>query len=88
MKPINVPEYPFSERDMTLPSDVLSPLQAQNANAGNAVAEVDLNYASLNEELPELVALVLNQLIRQLKHTANLKRLREEVGYLSTKLNL
>jgi hypothetical protein len=58
MKPINVPEYPFSERDMTLPSDVLSPSQAQNANAGNAVAEVDLNYASLNEELPELVALV------------------------------
>jgi hypothetical protein len=86
MKPINVPEYPFSERDMTLPTDVLSLSNGQSD--GNAVAEVDLNYASLNEELPEIVALVMNQLIRQLKHAANLKRLREEMGYLSRKLNL
>jgi len=85
LKPANVPEYPFSETNMTLSSDVLSLSETQTDQ--NAVAEVDLNYASLSEELPEIVALVLNQLIRQLRHTANLKRLREEVGYLSRKLS-
>ena len=79
-------EYPFSEADMTLPNDVLS-LSAAQRN-GNAVAQVDLNYASLQEDLSEIVALVLNQFIRSLGHVANLKRLRQEADYLASKLNL
>ncbi len=86
LKPDNIPEYPFSEIDMTLPPDVLSLSNAQSN--GSAVAQVDLNYASLKEELPEIVALVLNQFIRHLKHAANLKRLRQEVSYLVGKLNV
>jgi hypothetical protein len=86
LKPINLPEYPFSETDMTLAQDVLSLSNADSG--GNAVAQIDLNYSSLNEELPEVVALVLNQFIRSLKHAANLKRLREETNYLVSRLRL
>ncbi len=71
---------------MTLAQDVLSLSGAQSN--GNAVAQVDLNYASLKEELPEIVALVLNHLIRSLRHVANLNRLRQEAGYLASKLKL
>jgi len=86
LKVAGVPEYPFSEVDMSLPKDVLSLSQVQSS--GNAVAEVDLNYAQLTEGLSEIVALVLNQFMRSLKHLVNLKRLREETTYLVTKLRL
>jgi Schlafen, AlbA_2 len=74
-------EYPFSEADTTLAKDVLTISEAQSN--GNAVAQVDLNYASLRtDELPEIVALVMNQFIRSLGHVANLKRLRQETANL------
>jgi hypothetical protein len=88
IKPVNVPEYPFAEAEMTLAPDILKPSKAQTDSA--PVAEADLNYASLKvkEEIANVVALTLNQFIRSLGHLANLQRLRQEAGRLAAKICL
>lgn len=81
----NARRYPFAERDVSLPPDLVSMSKAQSN--GSAVAEVEVNYGSLSDELPEVVALALNQLVRHLKYSANLARLRQEAASLVSKLD-
>jgi Schlafen, AlbA_2 len=84
MKPLNIPEYPFAEFEMTLPPSILTLSDAPCGS--NAVAEIDLNYASLRgkDEIVEAIAPLLNQHIRSLGHVANLRTLREECAHLVT----
>jgi hypothetical protein len=78
--PPNLREYPFCRSDVSLPPNTvfLSELQSD----GSARAEADVSYASFGLELPEVVALTLNQLVRSLKHTVDFNKLRLEIAYL------
>jgi hypothetical protein len=72
--------YPFCESDVSLPQDAVSLSKLQSD--GYARAEADLNYASFGLELPDVVALTLNQLVRSFKHAVNFNKLRQEIAYL------
>lgn len=80
MTPPNFREYPFCSSRASLPLDTVS--LSELKTDGSAKAEADLTYASLGHELPDVVALTLNQLVRSLKHAVNFNRLRQEIAHL------
>lgn len=49
----------------------------------NGHASLDINFATLNHDLPELLSNLLNQLLRSIGHTANLSELRTTVSKFS-----
>ncbi len=80
MTPLNFREYPFCKSDFSLPpyAVFLSELRSNDLSR----SEADLSYASFGPELPDVVALTLNQLLRSLKHTVDFNKLREVIANL------
>jgi len=78
MTPLNFREYPFCKSDFSLPLYAVFVSELRSVDLSRA--EVDLNYASFGLELPDVVALTLNQLLRSLKHTVDFNKLREVIA--------
>lgn len=71
-----VPDFPLDSRPIFLRKNSTPPVMEISSSA------LDLDYTSLNESLPNVIAIVVNQLLRGLGHLADLKGLEQSIRSL------
>lgn len=59
----------------------------QSTRQENPAAQLDLDYPALSQSLPEILAVVINDLLRSLGHTCHLQRLEASTRSLIQQLN-